>query len=106
LRGDLSGQLEVRQAADREDGKLLSSDQRGEPVYRGDPGDPRIPRQMSRGGVDGNAVDGDEMISAHRRPAVDRLSPPIADASKPLRPDRNAHGGPAEGDANVVEADP
>ena len=48
LRRDLGGELEVRQAADREDRQLLAAHERGEPVDRGDAGEDRVARRVPR----------------------------------------------------------
>ena len=83
LRGDLRGQLEVRQAGDREDRQLLAAHEGGEGVDGGDAGEHRVAGRSRRVGFSGLPATGADDVPGDRRPAVDRLSASVADAAQP-----------------------
>ena len=72
LGGDLGGEFEVRQPGDREDRQLLTADERGERVDRGDAGQDRVGRRLAVRRVE--RVAGDRRCGRCRRSVGRRRS--------------------------------
>ena len=83
LRRDLDGQLEVRQAADREDGQLLAAHDRGQRVHDRDAGDDGLAGRVASGGVDGEPGHLAFDVRQDRRASVDGIAAPVALTTQP-----------------------
>ena len=104
LRGDLRGELEVREAPDREDRELLPAHERRQPVDDRDAGQDRIAGRRPRGRVD--RVGRRSRAGRRRAPAGRRRAAPRGRCrparATPRRPGSRI-GLPCERDASAVE---
>ena len=79
---DLERDLVVRKTGAREQGELLATDERVQPVNRGDPCLDELGRMLPRIGVDRGSRDLDPFLWHDRRAAVDGFAGPAQDSAE------------------------
>src|SRR5438309_10106273 len=79
---ELERDLVVWKTGAREQGELLTTDERVQPVNRGDPCLDELGRMLPRVGVDGGSRDLDPLLRNDRGAAVDGLARPAQDSAE------------------------